>query len=261
MLKLIALTVFLFASPSFGLIESLLQSQNDCYSGCRSNYVTNSDNIFACQSGCNYKLQDEDCVNQCRLISSDKQMQASCLVGCSMNQVNIHDRPHRIAVVRVHTSLNDDSTVEERIRPMASSIADKIKKFLTLAKYTHLSSSNDDSEQPLRQFVVLHGTKLESTKAQLHHYVNHLHGQWNELVHKQSKVATWFFVGLCILFSLMLWYMIVSLCRRRPTSQNISIRAQDLVFDSSYEKEKIQPNEYYYDATQSAPIKVKLTHI
>lgn len=55
--------------------------------------------------------------------------------------------------------------------------------------------------------------------------------------------------------------MIVSLCRRRPTSKNLSIRAQDLVFDNSYEKEKIQPNEYYYDATQSAPIKVKLTHI
>lgn len=55
--------------------------------------------------------------------------------------------------------------------------------------------------------------------------------------------------------------MIISLCRRKPEHRILSIRAQDLVFDNTYEKEKIQPNEEYYQITESLPVKIKLANI
>ncbi|UJR10413.1 hypothetical protein I4U23_014617 [Adineta vaga] len=258
MLKAIVFTIFLVASPSFGLIDSLFRAQNDCYSGCRSTYALSSSNIFSCQSGCNYKLQNENCVDQCRLFTVEEQKQASCLVGCSTNQVNLDDRSPRITVVRIHTPMEISN---EKTKPILQSVSDRFKKIIELTKNFYPLSSNDANQESIKHFIVLHGTKLESTKNQIHQYADQLNGYWNEFIHKQSKVAIWFFLGLCFFSCALLWCMIVSLCRHRPTSQGLSIRAQELAFDNNYEKEKIQPNEYYHDATQVAPIHVKLTHI
>ena len=84
MLKFIVFTICLILSPTFGLIQNLLQVENDCYSGCWSNYVENLSNLDACKKGCDYRLQNEKCTDQCKLLSIDGQIRASCLVGCSM---------------------------------------------------------------------------------------------------------------------------------------------------------------------------------
>lgn len=59
--------------------------------------------------------------------------------------------------------------------------------------------------------------------------------------------------------------MVMSLCHQAPTRDALSIRAQELIFHpydyEGYEKEKIQPDDEPYDATESVPIKVKLTNI
>ncbi len=36
--------------------------------------------------GCDFKLQNENCADQCKLLSIDEQIEASCIVGCSMNE-------------------------------------------------------------------------------------------------------------------------------------------------------------------------------
>ena len=34
-----------------GLIESLFRAENNCYSGCQSNYATSEENLNACKKG------------------------------------------------------------------------------------------------------------------------------------------------------------------------------------------------------------------
>jgi len=72
---------------------------------------------------------------------------------------------------------------------------------------------------------------------------NNIRSQWNNLIHKQSKIPIWILLGIFILSSAILWYMIVSLCCQTPRHHNLSIHAQELVFENIYEKEKMQPNE------------------
>lgn len=90
MLKLVAFTIFLIASPTFGLVEDLYKIENHCYTGCQSNYNDNLLNLNGCKIGCDYKLHHEKCADQCKILAVDEAVQASCVVGCSMNQpVNV----------------------------------------------------------------------------------------------------------------------------------------------------------------------------
>jgi len=95
MLKLIIFTIFLASSPTFGLVRSLLRAENDCYSGCHANYADNLSNFDACKKGCDYKLYNEKCSDQCKLLSIYEQIQASCLIGCSINHPEIQKNHNR----------------------------------------------------------------------------------------------------------------------------------------------------------------------
>jgi hypothetical protein len=51
MLKLLVFTIFFISSPTFGLLENLFQTENNCYSGCHSNYATSLADVDACKTG------------------------------------------------------------------------------------------------------------------------------------------------------------------------------------------------------------------
>ena len=84
MLQFLVFTIFLFSSPTFGLLENLFHTQNSCYRGCHSTYADNVYNMNACKKGCDFKLHNEYCPDQCKFLSNQEQIQASCLVGCLM---------------------------------------------------------------------------------------------------------------------------------------------------------------------------------
>jgi len=86
MVKLLVLAILLASSPATGLIETLFRTENSCYSGCHSNYAANTAHLDACRKGCDYKLLNEDCANQCNSLSQDRQVQASCQVGCTLSR-------------------------------------------------------------------------------------------------------------------------------------------------------------------------------
>ncbi|UJR35535.1 hypothetical protein I4U23_028289 [Adineta vaga] len=96
MVKLLVFAILLASSPASGLIESLFNTENTCYTSCHSNYAANAVHLEACKKGCDLKLLNEDCANQCKLYSKEEQVQASCQVGCTLsrpfNEVNV-DKP------------------------------------------------------------------------------------------------------------------------------------------------------------------------
>jgi len=216
MLKLLVFTIFLVSSPTFGLLETLFKTENDCYSGCHSNYMTIRSYVHACKRGCDYKLHNEDCAGQCKELSSDLQIQASCVVGCSMS----------------HTEI--EKPIEDEHRPSMILI------------HIHQRPFQDEPE---------------SFNDRLQRLIHDVRSEWHDLVRKQPNIPIWILVVFLLLSSAILWYMIVSLCRRTPKYQPLSVRAQEFVFDDTYEKEKIQPNEQDYEVKESLPIKVKLTNI
>lgn len=81
--KILIFTLLALSSTS-ALLENLFQRESTCYSGCQSNYADQTSFADACKKGCDYKLHNEKCADQCDLVSSDSQLKASCLVGCSM---------------------------------------------------------------------------------------------------------------------------------------------------------------------------------
>jgi len=258
MLKLIAFAVFLLASPSFGLLETLFRAQSDCYSGCRTNYPASLPDLFACQSGCDYKLHNENCADQCKILSVEEQTQASCLVGCSMTQAQSVEQPQSITVIRIRPSVEASN---EQGRPTLLSISEKIRKIFELTGHLSNQPSHEEDSRSVTPPRVPHSEHLETSTNRLQQYVRHVQGQWNDLIHKQAKTALWLLFGLFLLSSILLGYMVISLCCRRPSHHALSIRAQDLLVDNHYEKEKIQPYEHYYDPSHTAPIQVKLANI
>ncbi|CAM4891744.1 unnamed protein product [Rotaria socialis] len=96
-------------------------------------------------------------------------------------------------------------------------------------------------------------------------FVTDVRTEWNDLVRKQPKIPIWIFLAIFLSSSVILWYMVMSLCRHTPSRGALSIRAQELIFHpydyEAYEKEKIQPDDQPYEATESLPIKVKLSNI
>jgi len=98
--------------------------------------------------------------------------------------------------------------------------------------------------------------------ARVQQFFTDVRNQWNDLVRRQPKIPIWIFLCILISSSVILWYMVMSLCRHTPSREALSVRAQELVFHpyehDAYEKEKIQPDEQYYE---SLPIKVKFSNI
>ncbi|CAF1432461.1 unnamed protein product, partial [Adineta ricciae] len=86
MVKLLVFAILLASSPATGLIESLFNTENSCYTGCHSNYAANAIHLEACKKGCDLKLLNEDCATQCKSYSKDDKVQASCQVGCTLSR-------------------------------------------------------------------------------------------------------------------------------------------------------------------------------
>lgn len=259
MLQLVIFTIFLATSPTFSLVGSLFQAENDCYSGCHSNYVNNLWNLNACKSGCDFKLHDEQCADQCKLLSIDEQIQASCLVGCSMNHPDIepfqHSRSNILIRLRQRPlfhlpSSNSDSieTSNDVIKQSTNLIGQsnelKSVKNLSLRKSSKTSSFNEENTNQIKFFIFHREEKLN----QLQQFIKNIRSEWNELICKPSKLSIWIILSIFILSSIILGYMTVSLCCRTPKHHNLSIRADEFII----EKEISQPD---------TPVKIKLTNI
>jgi hypothetical protein len=89
MLKFLIFAILLAPSPSISLLENLFQAEKSCYSGCDVNYAARLPHLEACKKGCDYKLHKENCPDQCKSHSTDTQIQASCIVGCTMYQPQV----------------------------------------------------------------------------------------------------------------------------------------------------------------------------
>jgi len=249
MLKFIILTIFLVSSPAFGLLERLYQGENHCYSGCNSNYAESLANIDACKKGCDYKLHNENCAAQCRRQSRSEEIQASCLVGCSMNQpvidrINEHERPRSIILIRLRQrpsvenvnhiiSLHD---IIRQIQEKAQLKSNEVRTIIHLTKNLPIEIPSDASKE-------------KST------YLQRLTHEWNNLLHRQPKLPTWILLAIFLISSAMLWYMIVSLCCHTPRQHHVSIRAQELIIDNAYQSEK----DPLHDNLETIPVKVKLS--
>jgi hypothetical protein len=85
MVKLLIFAILLASSPANGLIEQLFSAENSCYSGCSTNYAASKAHLDACRHGCDITLQNENCANQCKSISTNEKIQASCQVGCTLS--------------------------------------------------------------------------------------------------------------------------------------------------------------------------------
>lgn len=84
MFRLLILSVFILSTPSFGLLPTLYQAHERCYSGCATNYAGVASNLDGCKKGCDYKLYNQNCPEECSKLSMDDQVRASCVVGCSL---------------------------------------------------------------------------------------------------------------------------------------------------------------------------------
>jgi hypothetical protein len=95
MVKLLVFAILLASSPATGLLESLFNTENNCYSGCHSNYAATADHLTACRKGCDFKLHNEDCATQCKSVSSDDHICASCQVGCTLSRPTVEITPEK----------------------------------------------------------------------------------------------------------------------------------------------------------------------
>jgi len=107
--------------------------------------------------------------------------------------------------------------------------------------------------------------RVEPMNNRVQQFFTDVRSQWNDMVRKQPKIPIWIFVGILLSSSVILWYMVMSLCHHTPSREPLSIRSQEFIFHpydyDVYEKEKIQPDDHPYNATETLPIKVKLTNI
>ncbi|CAF0946068.1 unnamed protein product [Rotaria sordida] len=249
MLKLFIFTIFLFSSPIFGLLETLFQAQNNCYSRCHSNYDTSLSNLDACKKGCDYKLHNEDCTVRCKLLPTDEQIQASCLAGCSSNhspeikESIENERPRSIILIRLRQRpLSEHSPFNiDRIRMFIN----KIRKFnenrniIKQSNEIQTDSLNDENTYKITRFIIHQKDNIESRNNRFKQFLNDIHSEWNDLIHKQPKISIWICFVFLLLSSIILWHMIVSLCHHTPRHHTLSTHAQELAVDNIYEKEKL----------------------
>lgn len=356
MVKLLVFAILLASSPATALLETLYNSESNCYSVCAEYY---KDNLLEfCKKGCDFKLHNEGCEDQCKSVSDDKEIQESCQKGCELNDPLVDDilnspdiavdpiptdktsevpvtvaattaavnepeiiRPHSIILIRLRQRPsiqfpsmqnffgNDPvqmfnsmiqqfqdhaKTFEEAIRSQLANNAGENQQLSNLPILSELPKVMPMHHMQMQPFDTPAGEQSDHHRMMhaFHHHFGHPHGgpfrdanvenvqpensrvrqfftdvhtEWNDLVRKQPKIPIWIFLGIFLSSSVILWYMIMSLCRHAPNRDPLSIRAQEVVFHpydyEGYEKAKIQPDDDTYDVAESVPIKVKLTNI
>jgi hypothetical protein len=99
MVKLLVFAILLASSPATGLIEKLFLSESTCYTNCQT---ANPTHLDACKKGCDFQtLSGGDCANQCIKHSDNKQVQASCQVGCTFSSTSTDEVKSEKPIVAV----------------------------------------------------------------------------------------------------------------------------------------------------------------
>jgi len=154
-----------------------------------------------------------------------------------------------IPIIRLPINVRADSSSE-------SSEENSDKRPL-INEFRHIIQHPRENQQYIRE-------RMQPVNNRVRQFFTDIRAKWNDLVRREPKIPVWIFLGILISSSLILWYMVMSLCRHAP-NRNLSVRAQELVFHpydyEGYEKEKIQPDDQPYEVTESYPIKVKLSNI
>lgn len=160
MLSKIILTIFIVASPSFGLLQSLYEDHTNCYAGCHTNYAASETFLGACKKGCDFKLYNQDCTAQCTAINGDESLRTSCLVGCSMmpehpsGQISNPERPRSIILIRLRQrpSIQFPTLNDFFNKNPADLFNDLIKQWKTETE--NLSQSKDLGQSPEWKTVI-----------------------------------------------------------------------------------------------------------
>lgn len=58
MVKLLVFAILLASTSATGLIESLFNTENNCYSGCYTNYAASQGHLEACRKGLFIKINE-----------------------------------------------------------------------------------------------------------------------------------------------------------------------------------------------------------
>ncbi|CAF3404992.1 unnamed protein product [Rotaria socialis] len=264
MLKLCLFTIFLLLSPIFGLLESLFQSQNDCYSKCDLNHAVGLSNSDACKKGCDYKLHGENCAVQCKLLAIDERNQASCFDGCSssnlLKPVPVENVPSQsIILIRLRQRpLAESSLLNGDSMRMFMDMIRKIKEnrnFVNQSNDINTDSLNTENTYKMTRLIIYRKDKTPSTNNRFKQYLNDVHSKWNDLIRKQPEIPAWICFCFLLFSSAFLLYMIVSLYFHTPRHHTLSIHAEKLATENIYEKEKFPSNEQEYQYKESVPIK------
>jgi len=141
-----------------------------------------------------------------------------------------------IKQLKENTKVNEQSNEFKTVVQLA-------KKIPIIKSSNRISTDESVKDANRLTGVYVYQNKLDSLNDRLQQLVSHICSKWHHLIRKQPKIPIWILLGIFILSSVMLWYMIVLLCRHTPRHHNISIQPQELIIDNIYEKEKLQPNE------------------
>ena len=133
----------------------------------------------------------------------------------------------------------------------------------------HLDSSSDDG---VRHTIFFREETHRSLGSRFQQWVSGVRRQWNDLISKQPNIPIWIVLGLFLSLSAAFWCkfphlstttdlktisllsdMIVSLCSHAPAHHTFTVRARELLFDKTENKENFQ--------SESLPIKVKLAEM
>jgi len=268
-LKSLIFIILLATSSTLGLLETLYHVENDCYSGCHSNYADSLSNREACKNGCDYKLHNENCPDQCKLLSTDEQSQASCLVGCSMNHMQSiqsieNERPRSIILIRLRqrplfntnpVQIFNNMIKQFKENPNVIEQSSDVSKYnelknilqvaknLPLIKIPNTNSLNEDNTNEVKHFIIHQEIELSP----LQQFIENIRNKWNRLVCNHPKLPLWIFLSILISTSAILLHKIISLCWTTPNHRNLSVRSEEIIF----EKEINQ-------LLESVPIKIKL---
>jgi len=156
-----------------------------------------------------------------------------------------------IPIIRLPGNIRADSSSSESSEETTNDKRPLIDEFKHIIKHPR------EHQQYVRE-------RIQPVNNRIQQFFSNVRSEWSDLLRKQPKIPIWIFLGILLSSSAILWYMVMSLCRHTPSRNALSIRAQELVFHpyehDAYEKEKIQPDDHPYEATE-LPIKVKLSNI
>lgn len=163
---------------------------------------------------------------------------------------SISDLVKSIPLIRIPVNIRTDSSGESNEEGHA--------RRLLINEIRHVIQHPREHQQYIQD-------RLQPVHGRVQQFFSNVRSEWNDLVRSQPKIPVWIFLCILLTSSAILWYMLMSLCRHTPSSNPLSIRAQELVFHpyeyDAYEKEKIQPDGQLYEASEPLPIKVKLSNI